>query len=101
MLSYQKLPELIAQIPDPNGTAAQRIYDDHRARFEAAPGASKNHQVWPGGYVDHVTEAMNIALQLFDTLNALRPLPFTKADMLLVLFLHDLEKPFRYQYVDG
>jgi hypothetical protein len=38
---------------------------------------------------------MNLAITLHPTLTALRPLPFSLSDALLVLFLHDLEKPWR------
>lgn len=57
-----------------------------------------NHQAWPGGYNDHVTEVMNTASLLYDTLGSVRPLPFEKSDALLVMFLHDLEKPFKYAF---
>lgn len=73
------------------------MHSDYRELFESAPGSSHNHQAWPGGYVDHVADAMNTASTLYDTLAATgRPLPFTKADALLVIYLHDLEKPFKF-----
>lgn len=97
---YYQLPELIEQIEGQNGAIAHRIYEDHKDLFEATPGASRNHHAWPGGYADHVTEVMNLAASLFDTLNAARKLPFTKSDALLVMFLHDIEKPFRYTYAE-
>ena len=40
---------------------------------------------------------MNIAVVLYPVLNALRPLPFTLSDALLVLFMHDIEKPWKYE----
>jgi hypothetical protein len=94
---YSNLDTLLNEIPGPNGDACRALYADYKELFETAPGASHNHQVWPGGYADHVTDAMNMASLLYDSLASTnRPLPFTKADALLVLFLHDLEKPFRY-----
>lgn len=48
-------------------------------------------------YLDHITEVMNIALVLFRELDARRPLPFSISDILLVVFLHDLEKPWKYE----
>src|SRR6185295_3639509 len=51
----------------------------------------------PGGYIDHVTEIMNIAVVLYERLGELRPLPFSRSDLLLVVFLHDLEKPWKYE----
>jgi hypothetical protein len=46
--------------------------------------------------MDHIVDAMNIAVKLYETLNELRALPFTLSDALLVLYLHDLEKPWKY-----
>ena len=99
--SYDDLESLLKKIDGNNGLACRQILDDYKELFMGAPGASHNHQVWPGGYNDHITEAMNIVSVLFDVLNTLRNLPFTKSDALLVVFLHDLEKPFRYTYDAG
>lgn len=60
-----------------------------------AAGSSHNHQAWEGGYFDHVLETINIARWLYST--SPRPMPFKLEDALLVLFLHDLEKPFKSQ----
>lgn len=40
---------------------------------------------------------MNIAAALYGFLGAIRPLPFSLSDALLVLFLHDIEKPWAYE----
>jgi hypothetical protein len=98
--NYDSLEELLSKIDEPNRSACKRLYADYQHLFVSAPGASHNHQSWPGGYADHITDAMNIASVLYDSLNPLRPLPFSKSDALLVVFLHDLEKPFRYTYSD-
>jgi hypothetical protein len=68
-------------------------------KYAEAPGSSNNHQAWPGGYLDHVAETMAIAYTLFGALSMLRPLPFSLSDALLVMFLHDLEKPWKYSGV--
>ena len=95
---YFSLTEMLEQIPGNNGEACRRMYEDYRELFEAAPGSSHNHQAWPGGYNDHITDAMNTVSVLYDTLNGVRPLPFEKSDALLVIFLHDLEKPFKFSF---
>ncbi len=61
-----------------------------------AKGSNHNHQTWEGGYIDHVLETMNIAVWLYKS--SPRLLPFTLEDALLVLFIHDLEKPFKEEY---
>ena len=35
---------------------------------------------------------MNIAVVLYERLNSIRPLPFSLSDLLLVVYLHDVEK---------
>jgi hypothetical protein len=92
---YLNIDELLNLIEEPNAARCRQLLDDHRKLFERAAGATHNHQAWPGGYLDHLREAMNLARELYRALSALRPLPFALSDALLVLFLHDLEKPWR------
>ncbi len=89
--------ELVGRIDTSNRSACLQILDDHIALFLKASGSTHNHQVWPGGYYDHVEEVMNIAVVLHQILGSLRPLPFSLSDALLVLFLHDIEKPWRFE----
>lgn len=95
---YLAVDELLELVFGPNKQACQKLLEDNRELFESAPGSSHNHQAWRGGYLDHVTESMNIAVVLYRALNSLRPLPFSLSDALLVLFLHDLEKPWKYYW---
>ncbi|MEX1063992.1 MAG: hypothetical protein WED06_01485, partial [Candidatus Paceibacterota bacterium] len=75
----------------------KKILKDNLDIFMQARGARKNHQAWPGGYLDHLIEVMNIAVVLYTVLNGKRQLPFSLSDALLILFLHDLEKPWKYE----
>lgn len=95
-LPYHDIETLLGMIEGSNGDACRRIHEDYRDKFEAGLGSSHNHQFWPGGYVDHVTEAMNIGLLLHKSFGVQRPLTFPASDILLVVYLHDLEKPFKY-----
>jgi hypothetical protein len=88
---------MIALINEPNGSACAKILADNRQLFQAVQGSSFNHQAWPGGYLDHVQETMNIGIVLYNQFNSLRPLPFSPSDLLLVLYLHDIEKPWKYE----
>jgi hypothetical protein len=90
---YLDITSLMALIPDPNRANLWAIVRDNNELFRVAPGSSHNHQAWEGGYIDHVTETMNIACQLYRTLNV-RRLPFSLSAALEVMFLHDIEKPF-------
>lgn len=93
---HENLNTLIDRIDEPNRGACKRLYEDHKERFDQAPGALTKHQAWPGGYVDHLEETMNFGRDLYALMGSQRPLDFSLSDALLVLFLHDLEKPFRY-----
>lgn len=89
MLQYLRL------LSRENSNAAWKFLEEHEALVFSAPGSAHNHQVWEGGYADHVVEVMQIADKLHDALSEIRPLPFYLADAILVLFLHDIEKPFK------
>lgn len=98
---YFSLLELLNLIDEPNRSRCIKILTDHRELFETVQGSSHNHQAWTGGYMDHIHEAMNIGLVFYTQLNELRPLPFSASDALLIIFLHDIEKPWKYELVDG
>jgi len=99
---YYPLEALLNEIQGAQGVAVRSLYAQHWNIFAASPGSASSHQAWagtsndPGGYIAHVTDMGNIALQLFTTLSACRTLPFTIGDVLLVVAIHDIEKPFRY-----
>lgn len=97
MDAYLGIPELLSRIEGPNRVICEKIFEDHRKLFQLVPGSSHNHQAWPGGYQDHVQEAMNIAVHFHNALHSIRPLPFSLSDALLILFLHDIEKPWKYE----
>lgn len=95
--TYRSIDELLALIDEPNRSACQKLLAENRALFQKVWGSVHNHQAWAGGYYDHVQEIMNIAAVLYEALYLCRPLPFTLSDALLVVFLHDLEKPWKYE----
>lgn len=72
------------------------LLNDYKPRFEKAPGSQSKHQAWAGGYIDHLEEVMNFARSLYELMNNERRLSFSLSDALLVLYLHDIEKPFKY-----
>ena len=92
----QTFNQFLNLIEEPNRSACLQIFNDNKQRFEKSPGSLTKHQAWEGGYIDHLEEAMNVACGMFEMMNNFRPLDFSLSDALLVLFLHDLEKPFRY-----
>ena len=93
---YRTMQELVGYIDEPNRTAIRRFIKENRSLLQSAVGSTNNHQWWEGGWWDHTTEVMNIANVLYQTLHELRPFTFTSSDALLVLFMHDIEKPWKY-----
>src|SRR5271157_1348211 len=93
---YLDLTALMALIPDPNRSNLWAIVRSNQERFLKAAGSSHNHQAWEHGYLDHIAEAMNIACQQYVWMRRARRLPFELHEALEVMFLHDLEKPFKY-----
>jgi hypothetical protein len=94
--------EMLDKLPEPNRSACIRLYGENRQRLMTARGSTHNHQTWNGGYFDHVQEVMNYAVLFYGAeASTGRPIPFTLEDALLALFLHDLEKPWRFELVDG
>ncbi|MEN9327703.1 MAG: hypothetical protein RI947_511 [Candidatus Parcubacteria bacterium] len=98
---YLSIEELLTFVDPANRAACVRILNENRDQFESVPGSSGKHQAWSGGYLDHITEVMNIAVMQYVLYQSLRPLPFNLGDALLVLFLHDIEKPWKYVRFNG
>lgn len=99
---YLKIDKLLEHIEEPHQGICRRILSDHRALFEKARGSTHNHQTWDGGYIDHITDGMNLCRYLYAFMSSFgRPLPFSESDALLIFFLHDLEKPWRILVENG
>lgn len=88
---------MLEALPTANRAACLTLLAAEGERFRRAYGSVANHQVWPGGYYDHIREVMNLACLLYGPMHAAMQLPFSLADALLVLFLHDIEKPWKYE----
>lgn len=93
---YLTFKELFKLIDDPLGAKLDELHYDWAALFKVSPGAKNNHHVWRGGYLDHVLDCMNIAVELYRLFQHRRPLNFSLSSALAVLYLHDIEKPFKY-----
>ncbi len=93
---YHSIEEAVGLIDEPNRQICLRFLKQNKELLQTAYGSKANHQAWKGGYIDHITEVMNIAITLYESLNQRRVLPFSLSDALLILFLHDLEKPWKY-----
>ncbi len=95
-MDYLNINQLLTFIEEPNRSSCLLMLKDNMERFRLAPGSLTKHQAWSGGYIHHLEETMNFGYRLFGITNEPRKLDFTISDVMLILFLHDLEKPFRY-----
>lgn len=95
-MKYNHLDYFLNKIDNPNTERCKNLFADFQERFKKSPGALRKHQAWKGGYIHHLEEAMNLGEAFYKEMNNFRKLPFSFSDVILVLFLHDLEKPFRY-----
>ena len=87
---------MLQDIAAPNRARAIALWGDLQRHVPDAAGSIKSHHAWPGGYADHIKEVMNLAIMLYDRMHSERPLVFSVSSALLVLFLHDCEKPFKH-----
>ena len=94
---YFSIETLLGSIPGENGEGCRQMLFDNRALFQTVRGSTHNHQYWPGGYFDHVQEGLNITFYKYDWMNAVRPLPFRLGDAIMIFYLHDCEKPWKYE----
>lgn len=95
-METDRLKEAISTLPEPNLSACLRLLEEEKERLQLAPGSTHNHQAWEGGYIGHIVETIGIAKLIYGPLNSKRELPFTLEDVILCLFLHDIEKPWKY-----
>lgn len=91
-----KLETVIDNLAPEHRVPCLKLYYDNYDIFATCPGSSHNHQTWVGGYIDHMCAISEIAKTIYASLSQIRPLPFKLEDALLCLFLHDLEKPWKY-----
>lgn len=106
-LMKRTLWEWLDDIEGPNKQALDQFLaaDDHRARLEKAPGSRSAHQAWEGGWMEHERQTMMIAnhlYELFVMTGRFDEIPegerFSLGDAYVVMFLHDIEKPFVYDF---
>lgn len=102
--SFEQWLELIE---GDNAVAVERFMSDgdHAERIAWAPGSREAHHAWEGGYAEHLRQTMWIAnhnYELFVASGRMAELPseeqFTLSDALTVLFLHDIEKMYVYDF---
>lgn len=97
LLRYRSLDEVLGSLTTAPGQRVRALYTQLASEIARAPGSKAAHQAWPGGCVGHVLDTINIGLAMYDTLRRTgRSVDFTEEDVVIVLLLHDVEKPARY-----
>lgn len=85
----------VVYLSEVNQKAFKKLYDEQKHHILKAPGSSHNHQAWNGGYVNHIADCCYMARKLYPVYNKdFHALNFTLEDVITVLLLHDIEKPF-------
>jgi hypothetical protein len=88
-------------IDEPNRTSCEKIYLENKDIFDKAKWSTIKHQAWEWWYLDHIKDISNIAIKLYKNFSVWdRKFDFSLSDALLTLFLHDLEKPWKYAWND-
>jgi hypothetical protein len=82
--------------------------------IDEVPASVKYHHNWTGGYKQHVLQVLRHAISIYSTLylgeegrepigqekGKLRKPHFSLDDVILVAYIHDLDKLYRYQKLD-
>lgn len=95
---YLLIDKLIDMIDEPNRSQCVRLFTDNKELFKKAKWSNVKHQAREWGYINHLEEVMNVAVIMYQDLHRCRKLPFSLSDALLILFIHDLEKPRKYAW---
>lgn len=92
----KRVTEYLEALNDPRREAVLRFHRKHEALAKVAKGSAVKHQAWAGGYLDHLGEIFRIAEKIYISLTAIRNVPYTFDQVLLVLYFHDIEKLWKY-----
>jgi hypothetical protein len=89
----------LLSIKDENSIKCISLLEFFISEYPEAPGSNPltgNHQNFPQGYYKHISDILSYAVMLYKYLSKKDKLNFTLSDAILVLFLHDIEKPIKY-----
>jgi HD superfamily phosphohydrolase YqeK len=74
-----------------------KLYDDLEEKLKTNPASTKYHHNYIGGLYTHTLEVMQFALDLFEQYKDKFVKHFTRDDVILIAFVHDLEKTTKYK----
>lgn len=93
------LLNLIDTLEDKNQSQLKKLYQDIIEEMPNAKWSSNNKHQWrEWWYYDHIADILKFGKILYDNLNAYRKLPFSFDDVIIVILIHDIEKPYKYTW---
>mgnify|MGYP007013259692 CR=1 FL=1 len=93
------LLNLIDTLEDKNQSQLKKLYQDIIEEMPNAKWSSNNKHQWrEWWYYDHIADILKFGKILYDNLNAYRKLPFSFDDVIIVILIHDIEKPYKYAW---
>ncbi len=91
------LLNLIDTLEDKNQSQLKKLYQDIIEEMPNAKWSSNNKHQWrEWGYYDHIADVLKFWKILYEDLNRYRTLPFSFDDVIVVILIHDIEKPYKY-----
>jgi hypothetical protein len=98
---YFSIRQAILTIDESQRDGFVRLYRIIMEKYPQAPASDRYHHNWHGGYLDYLCEIINIAYRIYLDLNNFRNIPFKLKDIIPVLLLQDIDKPWQYAMDDG
>lgn len=74
-----------------------KLYDDIEEKLKSNPASIKYHHDYASGLYVHTLEVMRFAVDIFEMYKEEFIKHFTRDDVILVAFIHDLEKITKYK----
>jgi 23S rRNA maturation-related 3'-5' exoribonuclease YhaM len=98
--SYEQISQMLMMIQgeaDREKLAAMHL--SLQSRIEYWPASRRRHHAWVGGYADHVKEVVMLGIGLYKMIVPVTPtaIDFTQDDVIIVCYVHDLDKLYRYK----
>lgn len=90
------LENLFKLLTEPLRSVVQLTHDSLKDRIYSQPAAVDHHHWWPAGYADHIAQVMDISYKLWKEASE-SATEVSQDDVLLVAFVHDLDKLWRYR----
>lgn len=92
------IESMLELVEEPHRSDCLNFIEKNQLLFDSSYGSATKHQAWVGGYRDHITEVMHIAITTYRALETIRPLPFSLSDALVGCFTHDIEKIWKHAF---